>query len=58
MEKATRAPIVEVDSNEEAEMDIPPTLPNNAPSPPPHMSLDIQQLQQDPQDDIRILSEE
>ena len=35
MEKATHAPVVEVDSDEEAKMDIPPPSPIDAPSPPP-----------------------
>ena len=81
MEKATCAHVVKVDSDEEADMDIPPTSLTDAPLPSPptagvgsssappdwyqnlsqHLniiSLNIQKLRKDHQDDIRTLSEE
>ena len=80
VEKAIGALVVELDSDEEAKMDIPPPSPTHAPLPPPPtasagsfaappdwyqnlsqhldtMSLNVQQLRQDHQDDIRILFE-
>ena len=35
VEKATRAPVIELDSDEEAEKDIPPPSLTHAPLPPP-----------------------